>query len=106
MELGRWDWAFRSGAFGAFYRSRTRPVVVSVNIQYRRELKPRARFTLDTRLVSIGQKIALFRQVMLGPRGLHATADIAALLLRKGAVVDAATVEQVLRPFVVDALEL
>ena len=36
MELGRWDWAFRSGAFGAFLSSRTRPVVVSVGIQYRR----------------------------------------------------------------------
>jgi acyl-CoA thioesterase FadM len=101
MELGRWDWAFRSGAMKAFYRSRTRPVVVSVDIKYRRELKPWARFTLDTRLVALESKLALFRQRMLGSSGLHASADIRALLLRGGRVVDAETVEQLLRPFVV-----
>jgi acyl-CoA thioesterase FadM len=101
MELGRWDWAFRSGAMKAFYRSRTRPVVVSVDIRYRRELKVGARFTLDTRLVALEKKLALFRQLMLGPSGLHASADIRALLLRGGKVVDGATVEALLGPFVV-----
>jgi acyl-CoA thioesterase FadM len=102
MELGRWDWAFRSGALGAFMSSRTRPVVVSVGIQYRRELRPGARFTLDTRLIALEQRVALFRQVMLGPAGLHASADIRALLLRQGKVVDAVTVEHVLGRLLVE----
>jgi thioesterase-3 len=102
MELGRWDWVFRSGALGTFYRSRTRPVVVRVDIQYRRELKPGARFTLDTRLVALEEKVAVFRQQMLGKPGLHASADVGVLLLRQGKVVDAQTVEQLLRPLVVD----
>jgi len=102
MELARWDWAVRSGALATFYRSRTRPVVVRVDIQYRRELKPGARFTLDTRLVALDQKVAVFRQQMLGRAGLHASADIGALLLRGGKVVDAHTVEQLLRPLVVE----
>jgi len=103
MELGRWDWAFRSGALAAFYRSRTRPVVVSVSIEYRRELKPGARFTIDTRLVAFERRLAVFRQIMLGSAGVHASADVRALLLRRGKVVDADTVAQVLGPFVVPA---
>jgi YbgC/YbaW family acyl-CoA thioester hydrolase len=102
MELGRWDWAFRSGALGTFLRSRARPVVVSVDIQYRRELRAGARFTLDTRLVAIERRVALFRQIVLGPAGKHANADIRALLLRQGKVLQAEAVEQLLRPLVVE----
>ena len=106
MELGRWDWAFRSGAGRALVRERCRPVVVAVDIRYRRELRARARFTLDTRLVRLDKRVALFRQVIHVGEHLHAQAEVRALLLRRGKVADAATVARVLDPFQAEALGL
>ena len=106
MELGRWDWAIRSGALRGLIGTGLWPVVVKVDIDYRRELKPLQRFTLDTRLVGFDRRMMRFEQhVVVGDR-IHAKAKINALLLRRGKVVDPHTVSSAGSAFVAPPLEV
>lgn len=100
MEEGRWDWAFRSRAAQQVFRT-YRPVVVDVQISYRRELKPGARFSLDTRLVAIDGKRARTEQVFLVEDRVHARATVDVLLLHKGRVAAEDVVAEKMKPWVV-----
>ena len=92
MELGRWDWAIRSGAMRGLLGTGLWPVVVKVDIDYRRELKPLQRFVVDTRLAGFDRRMMRFEQYMLVGDRVHAKAKINALLLHHGKVADPATV--------------
>ena len=87
MELGRVDWAVVSGAGRVSLREHSWPVVVGVDIQYRRELKAAQRFVVDTRLVGFEGRMALFEQHFLVGDRVHCRAVVKALLLEAGRVV-------------------
>ncbi len=106
MELGRWDWALRSGAMGGLLRAKLWPVVVKVDIDYRRELKPLQRFIVDTRLVGFERRMLHFEQHMLVGDRVHAKASIYALLLRRGKVVAAVTVADAVTSYLAPPLEV
>jgi acyl-CoA thioesterase FadM len=104
MELARWDWGMRNRVLGQWVRDRLAPVVAHVDIHYRRELRPFARFWVDTRLISLERRAATFQQHLLVDDKVHAKADIRFLLLREGRVVDAQTLSRSMSPFVVERL--
>lgn len=105
MELGRWDWALRNRVLAHWLHRRLWPVVIQVDIHYRRELRPLTRFEVDTRIVGVDRRIGTFQQHLLVADRVHAKADVRFLLLQRSRVVDAATVAEVMGPFVVEPLE-
>ncbi|MBW2529709.1 MAG: acyl-CoA thioesterase [Deltaproteobacteria bacterium] len=106
MELGRWHWGLVSGALRALLGTKLWPVVVKVDIEYRRELKPLQRFVVDTRLVGFEKRMMCFEQhVIVGDR-VHAKAHVYALALRGGKVVDAKAVEEAGAAYVAEPLEV
>ncbi len=96
LDLGRWDLMLRSGAGGALLRARQKPVVVELNLRFRRELPYGARFVLDSRLVAIEGKAVRFAQTFLVGDRIHAEATVTSLVLAGGRVV----APDVLSPFV------
>ncbi len=104
MELGRWDWGMRNRVVVQWVRDGLAPVVAHVDIHYRRELRPFARFLVDTRLISVARRAATFQQHLLVGDKVHAKADIRFLLLREGRVADAQTLNRSMAEFVVPRL--
>ncbi len=56
MDLGRMDATIRSGLFKAALKHKWQAVAASVNIVFRKEIPPFARFKLKTRLISFDEK--------------------------------------------------
>jgi len=106
MELGRWDWGFRSGAVRRWLAERLMPVVVKVNIEYRRELKPLQRFVVDTRLVAAERRMLRFDQYLLVDDKVHAKASVYALMRRRGRVVGADVAARFAAAFLSEPLEV
>lgn len=63
MELARWDWGLRSGMFRTWLKSGFQPVVGSLTIEYRRELRPLQAFTVHTRLIGFDRRAMVVEQV-------------------------------------------
>lgn len=105
MELGRVHWAVVSGALGRSYRERVWPVVVGVDISYRKELKPSQRFVVDTRLVGFDGRMALFEQHFLVGDRVHTRAVVKALLLESGRVVSRERVTEVFSSYQTEPFE-
>lgn len=82
MELARWDWFVRSGLASDFWRERLRPVVASLQIDYRKELAPLARYVVDTRLVGYDRRAIVMKQRFFVGDTLHAEATLSILILR------------------------
>ncbi|MCA9558886.1 MAG: acyl-CoA thioesterase [Myxococcales bacterium] len=100
LDLGRWDLMLRSGAGLALLRARQKPVVVELNLRFRRELPYGAAFVLDSRLIALDGKAARFAQTFLVDDRVHAEATVTSLVLGGGRVVP----PDVLAPFVVEPL--
>ena len=96
MDVGRWDLTVRSGMLVEALRRRLQPVVVDLDIKFRRELRPGARFELITRFDGIEGRKLWFQQIFCRGADLHAEARVGALILRKGKVVGRSEVEGLL----------
>ncbi len=94
MELARWDWGARNHILRQWWRDRLAPVVIHVDIRYRRELRPFQRFEVDTRIVALERRTGIFQQHMVVGDRVHAKADIRFTLLREGKMLDAASLER------------
>ncbi|MEO1173168.1 MAG: acyl-CoA thioesterase [Myxococcota bacterium] len=69
FEWGRLDWIIRSRAVFAWRRAGVWPVVAEQRIAYRRELKPFARFSIDTRATGIdGRLLVMQGNIIVGDR--------------------------------------
>ena len=79
MDLGRWDYAARSGVLGAALRRRFFPVVGSATLSFRRSLGPFERFELATRLVGWDEKWWWFEQHFEVEGRVHAVGRVKAL---------------------------
>lgn len=67
FDLGRLDLILRMGLGRVALREKWAPIVGAGTIQFRRELKPFQRFTLETRLVGwVGTRVIMEQRVLLG----------------------------------------
>ena len=85
MDFGRVDFAVRLGLWRAVRRHNWTPIASSIIIRYRRELRPFARFRLETRLVSWGEASVVMEQVFVLTSGPH-KGHVAARALFKGGI--------------------
>lgn len=81
MEEGRMDLVIRSGAFAQFRAEGLSPVVGEQRIVYRRELKPRQPFEMDTRIVRIDGRLVVFETHLLVGERVHARCEAKLLVL-------------------------
>ena len=101
MDLGRWDLVVRSGAMKQCLAERARPLVVELNIKYRKELRHRTHFTLDTRFVALDGKALVIEQHFLVGDHIHASAVVRSLLVKDKRVIE----PSLFAPFVTPPLE-
>ena len=85
MDLGRLDFLARVGLWPVVRRHRWTPIVSAIIIRYRRELRPFARFRLETRLVAWAEASVIMEQTFVHVGGRHA-GQVAARALFKGGV--------------------
>ena len=85
MDLGRLDFLVRMGLWRAVRRHKWTPIASSIIVRYRRELKPFARFRLETRLVSWAEASVVMEQVFVLTSGPH-KGQVAARALFKGGI--------------------
>lgn len=79
MELGRTDWFLRTGAWRRWRARGINPMVAEQTLTYRRELKPRQRYAIDTRAVGVeGRFLVVESHILVGER-VH-TRGVAQLL--------------------------
>ncbi len=104
MELGRWRLIARTGAMPQFLSEKIRAVVGGVDITYRRELKPRQKFTLDTRMIDLHRRALVVEQTFLVDDQVHAQAKVNALLLKNGRVMGRQTLRDMSADWIVDPL--
>ena len=102
LDLGRWHFMMRSGAYKPCIRDRLAPMVVELTVNYQRELRYGVEFTLDSRLVSIDGKCMHFEQFFLVKGHPYCRAEVKSLLVQQGRVVSADT----LRPFIAPRLRI
>jgi len=81
FELGRADWMVRSGCWGTWRRQGINPVVANQRIEYRRELRPWQRFTIDTRPLAVEGRLLHLQSHLLVGRKVHALGDIRILFI-------------------------
>ena len=99
MDLGRWDLFMRSRAFGVCWRHKIRPLVVDLNIQFKRELPFNIVFDLDSRMIGIDGKALVVEQTFLVGGQVHAQGTVRSLLVGAGGVTSA----DPLLPFLVES---
>ncbi len=67
FDLGRLDLVLRTGLGKVAMRRKWAPIAGAGTIQFRRELKPFQRFTLETRMVGwVGGRILMEQRVLIG----------------------------------------
>ena len=74
-ELARVDWFVRTGVLAAWLPRRWQPVVGSLSVEYRRELRPLVAFDVHTRVTGWDRKAVVIEQRFTtgGGRTEHAT---------------------------------
>jgi acyl-CoA thioesterase FadM len=104
LELGRLDWVVRSGAWAAWRRDRIGPVVAEQRIVYRRELAPRQRYAIDTRVVRVeGRLLAFEGHILVGDR-VHAKSEAKLIFVGPDGVLSPEAVEARCARYLVETL--
>jgi acyl-CoA thioesterase FadM len=85
MDIGRLDFLVRTGLWRAVRKNGWTPIASAIIIRYRRELRPFARFKLETRLVSWAEASVVMEQTFILLNGPHA-GQVAARALFKGGI--------------------
>lgn len=75
FEAGRLDWVLRTRAWDAWRRVGVHPLVAEQRLVYRRELKPWARFEVDTRAVGIDGRLLTFESYAHARGRVHALGE-------------------------------
>lgn len=87
MDLGRLDLLVRSGVAGALAKQRQRPILVETHLRFLRDLPLGTSFVLETTLVGVERRAAVFRQRFLVREREHAVATAKVVVLAGGRVV-------------------
>lgn len=85
MDLGRVDQLVRTGLWRTCKEKGWLPMAAGIQIRYRRELRPLARFTLETRFKCWDDKWWIIEQLFLVNGEIAAVALVKTLFLRKSA---------------------
>lgn len=103
-EFGRNDWALRSGLLRTLWRAKTKPVVAEQRLVYRRELKPRQRYEIDTRATGFeGRLLKVDAHLVVGNR-VHAAVHAKLISIGPDGVLSPDAAIALLSPFVTDPL--
>jgi acyl-CoA thioesterase FadM len=116
MELARWDWAIRTGQLRDWVSGRARPVIGSLTVEYRRELRTFARYAIETRAVGYDRRALVVEHCFLtsGPadegRGraretVAACARLNVLVRLPGGLADRSALERTYGHLIVPARE-
>lgn len=84
MDIGRLDFLVRTGLWRAVRKNGWTPIASAIIIRYRRELRPFARFRLETRLVSWAEASVVMEQSFILLSGPHAGQVAARALIKAG----------------------
>jgi acyl-CoA thioesterase FadM len=87
MDLGRLDFVVRTGLWRPLVRHRWTPIASSILVRFRRELRTRDRFRLETRILAWAEASVVMEQLFIfavGPRA----GEVAARALFKGGLYD------------------
>ncbi|MCA9572272.1 MAG: acyl-CoA thioesterase, partial [Myxococcales bacterium] len=87
MDLGRMDLLVRSGVGRAMSKASTWPVMVDLDLKFRRELRLGTAYTLQTRVTGQRRKAVIFEQRFLVGERLHAVGHATVVCLHGGKVV-------------------
>lgn len=104
MDMGRWDLILRSGVVKHLVRARIQPVVVNIEIDYRRSLNLGNYFVLKTEFDSHTEKVLKFRQKFYRGSELMAEATASVVFLKHGKVIPVSQVNEALPPELVRAI--
>jgi acyl-CoA thioesterase FadM len=106
MELGRTDWFIRSRAWRTWRGQGVNPMVAEQTITYRRELKPLARYTIDTRAVGIEGRFLILESHLLVRDRVHTRGVAKLLFVGPDGVLPAEAVEALARDVLDTPLEV
>lgn len=104
MEEGRLDLVVRSGALARFRERGLNPVVAEQRIVYRRELKPRQRFVMDTRLTGFEGRLVVFSTHLCVADRVHALGEAKLLVLDDDGVLSAEATQAACEAWVTEPL--
>jgi acyl-CoA thioesterase FadM len=79
MDIGRWDFALRTGMMRQMWRRRWFPILGSATLRFRRGLDPFGCYSLGTRLVAWDEKWCWFEQRFSVGDALHAVGRVKVL---------------------------
>jgi acyl-CoA thioesterase FadM len=96
MDLGRFDFALRSGLMRIAHARRWGFVVAGASIRFRHRLRPLRRFTLHTRLVGRDERWFYFQQLLRRDGRVSSSALVRVALTRRGGLVPTAEVMEAL----------
>ncbi len=105
-ELGRMDWALRSGLFPRLWGSRCKPVVAEQRLVYRRELKPGQRYCIDTRATGFEGRLFQVDSVLRVDDRVHAIVYAKLITIGPEGVLDAEAVRELTAAFITDPLAI
>jgi acyl-CoA thioesterase FadM len=94
-ELARLDWLVRTGLLRDWSARRWQAVVGSLDVQYRKELKPLQAFEVETRAVGFDRRAVVVEHLVRSAAGEHAALRLNVVVRRwgGGGVVDRAALE-------------
>lgn len=81
MDLGRVQLMGQMGLLGQLFRRKWTPIAQAVDIRYIRDIKPFARFTLETQLLGWDDKYWYIEQRFVSDKTIHAVAFVRGLFL-------------------------
>lgn len=105
-ELGRMDWVLRSGLFPTLWKSRCKPVVADQRLVYRRELKPRQRYCIETRATGFDGRLLQVDSVLRVEDRVHALIYAKLITIGPQGVLGADAVRELTSAFIIDPLQI
>jgi acyl-CoA thioesterase FadM len=102
LELGRMDWVIRSGAWAEFRRREIGAAVAEQRIVYRRELRPRQRYAIDTRAVRMDGRLLVFDALMTVGDRVHARSEAKLIFIGRDGVLSADEAAALGAPYLVE----
>jgi len=103
-EIGRVDLFIRSGAWDRWRGDGYNPMAAQQEITYRREIKPLARYAMDTRFIGQEDRFALVRTVFFIGDKVHTVCNLKVMFVGPSGVCSADEVTMLLGDLVVDPL--
>lgn len=103
-ELSRAEWFMATRLWDTWRADGLNPMVAEQRITYRRELKPFARYTIDTRPVAVdGRFLTLQQWFLVGDRA-HTRVDVKLLFVGPDGVLSPEAVTALIQPIVQEPL--